>query len=87
VSRGARTDLAYSVTDTQSATATVTIRIRNAAGRVVKMYSLGPRATGVQLAARFVCHLPRGTYRFLVYARDQAGNPQTRLGWNTLTVK
>ena len=51
------------------------------------MYSLGPRATGVQLAARFVCHLPPGTYRFLVYARDEAGNPQTRLGWNTLTVK
>ena len=87
VRRGARAVLAYSVADTQSATATVTIKIRNAAGRLVKTYSLGPRATGVQLAARFVCHLPPGTYRFLVYARDEAGNPQTRLGWNTLTVK
>ena len=85
--RGYRAHLAYRVTDSQSTAATVTITIRTLTGRTVKTYSLGPRATGAQLAARFVCRLPRGTYRFFVYARDQAGNPQTRLGWNTLTVK
>ena len=40
-----------------------------------------------QHIARFVCRLPRGAYRFSVYARDEAGNAQTRVGSNVLTVK
>jgi photosystem II stability/assembly factor-like uncharacterized protein len=85
--RGAVALLFYRVTDTQSATATVNIRVRTQAGRTVATLPIGRCATGTQLEARFVCRLPRGSYRFSVYAQDEAGNPQTRLGSNTLTVK
>ncbi len=87
VSRGTRVVLRFRVTDAQSATTTVKIKIRMLAGPAVKTLSLGRRATGSRQGARFVCRLPRGTYRFFVYARDEAGNPQTRVGSNTLTVQ
>jgi photosystem II stability/assembly factor-like uncharacterized protein len=83
---GARTPLRYRVDDARSATATVTIEIRGG-GHLVKTLRLGRRTTGARHEARFVCRLARGGYRFSVYARDEAGNPQTRLGWNILTVK
>jgi photosystem II stability/assembly factor-like uncharacterized protein len=87
VSHGAAALLRYRVTDTQSATATVTIKIADGYGRTVATLSLGRRATAVQHVARYVCRLPRGVYRFSVYARDEAGNAQTRVGSNILTVK
>ena len=86
VSRGAPAVLRYRVTDGQSATTTVKIVVRTLAGRAVKTIPLGRRAPGPQHGIRFVCRLPRGTYRFSVYARDEAGNPQMRVGSNTLTV-
>ena len=87
VRRGVAALLRYRVTDAQSATATVTIRIRDGHGRTVATLALGRRTTGSQHVARYVCRLPRGAYRFAVYAHDEAGNAQTRTGWNTLTVK
>jgi hypothetical protein len=36
---------------------------------------------------RFYCTLPRGTYGYSVYATDAAGNTQSAVGSNTLTVK
>jgi photosystem II stability/assembly factor-like uncharacterized protein len=87
VSRSAGALLRYRVTDAQSATATVTIKITDGDGRTVATLSLGRCATAAQHVARFVCRLPRGAYRFSVYARDEAGNAQTRVGSNVLTVK
>jgi hypothetical protein len=44
-----------------------------------KTISLGARATDRALGYRYACNLARGTYRYYVYARDQAGNAQRRL--------
>ena len=55
-------------------------------GHVKKTLVVGSRATGTDLAYRWRCGLAKGTYRWVVYARDQAGNRQTRAGWNLLIV-
>ena len=87
VRQGGRALLLYRVTDSQSATATVAIRIRTAAGRPVETLRLGHETTGTRHVVRFVCRLPRGSYRFSVYATDESGNSQTHIGSATLTVR
>ena len=87
VSRGGGALLRYRVTDTQSATSTVTIKVTDGSGRTVATLRLGRQTTAAQHTWRFFCLLPRGTYRYWVYASDEAGNPQTHVGSNTLTVK
>jgi len=87
VRRGARATLVYRVYDSKSATATVTIHIRAAGGAVAKTLTCGRAVVGRTLTRSFDCHLPRGTYRFLVCARDEAGNPQRRTGSNELVVR
>ena len=42
---------------------------------------------GVAHSAPFRCWLAKGTYRFFVYARDTAGNKQSRVGAALLTVQ
>ena len=70
-------------------TATVTIKIKNSAGKVVK--TLGPykgKAVNRLLSATFTCRLAKGSYRFYVSATDAAGNAQVLpAGSNRLTVK
>ena len=70
-------------------TATVTIKIKNSANKVVK--TLGPykgKAVYKLLAATFTCRLAKGSYRFYVSATDAAGNAQVLpAGSNRLTVK
>jgi hypothetical protein len=44
-------------------------------------------STSAWHSASFVCKLPRGTYRFYVYATDIAGNIATKVATNRLTVK
>ena len=87
VSRGATALLRYRVTDAQSATATVTVKITDGHGRVVADLALGRQTTAAQHIAHYLCRLPRGAYRYSVYAHDEAGNAQTRVGSNVLTVK
>jgi hypothetical protein len=41
----------------------------------------------VALTARYRCLLPRGSYRFSIYATDRWGNAQSSIGHATLTVK
>lgn len=67
--------------------AAVTIRIRDHSGRLVKTLSYAAKPVNTPLAASFACGLPRGSYRFLIYARDQAGNRQATVGSNRLTVR
>jgi subtilisin-like proprotein convertase family protein len=86
--RGASVRLFVRVTDAgySSHRATVRIRIRDSHGRLRKTITLRNQPTG-QRALRFVCTLPKGVYRFSVYATDTAGNTQARIGVNTLTVR
>ena len=89
VKRGHVARLRYSVSDPRpgSPTASVTIRIRNAAGRLVRVAVLGRRGVDRSLRHRFRCTLRKGTYRFSVYATDAAGNVQTAAASNTLVVR
>lgn len=85
--RGKTAELKFRVNDALSPKAKVTIKIVNAAGRVVKKIGPSLRTTNWWLRARFTCKLGKGTYRFSVYARDLAGNPQRHVGTNKLVVK
>jgi hypothetical protein len=88
VRRGKTATLRYKATDIKAMpTCAVTIRIRNASGKVVKTLRLGQRATNTSLSAKFRCRLAKGRYRFTVYATDLAGNTQSSAGSNRLTVK
>ncbi len=87
VTRGKRATLAYRVADPQSASVTVTIRVRRtASGAPAKTLDLGLKPTGVDLRASFVCKLARGRYTFTVEARDSAGLAQSLAGVNSLRV-
>jgi hypothetical protein len=87
--RGARTGLRFCVSDPRpgSPTATVTIRIHNAHGAMVKKVVLAGAAVDHILSYGFTCWLPKGTFRFSVAATDAAGNPPTVVAANTLVVR
>jgi len=87
VASGDTARLTYMVIDAQSAGAIVTIRVTRPNGHPVKTLRLGLRSTGVAHRAPYRCRLPRGTYRFAVYARDMAGVAQSRVGANRLVVR
>ncbi len=89
VRRYATATLKYRVDDARpgSPTAAVTIKIKNSRGSVVKTLSLGTKSVNTSLSAKFVCTLPKGTYRFYVYATDQASNTQSSTGNNKLVVR
>ena len=70
-----------------SGTATVVIKIKNHAGKVVKSLNVGTVAVNVLRTKKFTCTLARGTYRFSVFARDAAGNTQVKAASNKLVVK
>ncbi|HJW76917.1 MAG TPA: hypothetical protein VJ787_14845, partial [Thermoleophilia bacterium] len=93
VVRGRTATLKYKVVDARpgSPTATVTIKVKNRAGKVVKtLGAYKAKTVNTLLAARFT--VPRtwrtGTYRFLIYAKDAAGNAQVLpAGSNRLIVR
>ncbi len=66
--------------------ARVVIRIKDRKGQVVKVLDLGKRTVNTPLRAAFRCTLRTGVYRFYVRATDAAGNRQTNIAWQTLTV-
>jgi hypothetical protein len=68
----------------------VTIKIKNRAGTLVKTLTYKGKLVNKLLAASFTA--PRtwkaDTYKFYVYAPDQAGNKQTTPGgWNKLIFR
>ncbi len=67
--------------------ASVVLKLKNAHGKVVKTINLHLRTVNSSLSYRYRCTLPRGKYRFFVYATDVAGNHQTAVGSNRLTIK
>ena len=70
-----------------SPTATVIIKIKNSKGVVVKTLNPGVKNVNTTYYAKFTCSLAVGTYRFYVYATDQAKNVQVKIGSNKLVVK
>jgi photosystem II stability/assembly factor-like uncharacterized protein len=86
--RGARAALRFFIRDPRpgSPTATVTIRIVDGRGVLVKKAVLA--GVGVDRVQQwvFTCWLPKGGYRFTVAATDAAGNRQTTAAANRLVV-
>ncbi len=88
MTRGRYATLRYRVNDvTAHDTESVTIRIRNRAGHIVKTLSLGWHAPNLSLSTKFRCRLARGVYHYYVYAIDRWGNSQSSIGHAALTVR
>ena len=89
VVRTRRATLAYRVGDAVpgSPTATVTFRVRSAAGRVVKTIVARDVSVNATLHVRFVCRLRKGVYGVNLDAVDAAGNPGTSTAGARLTVR
>jgi len=87
--RGTAAMLPYRVTDPAPCgpTATVVVRVTTPDGRAVKTLVRRRQAIDKSLSVSFVCWLPKGTYRYTVYARDAAGNPQRIAGSARLMVR
>jgi photosystem II stability/assembly factor-like uncharacterized protein len=89
VARGKKATLRFSVRDPRpgAPTCDVTIAVKNAAGTTVATFALPGYKVNAALSCAFPCTLKKGTYRFLISACDAAGNRQTKVASNTLTVK
>ncbi len=90
VARGHSVSLKYSVADAlpNGGKATVTIKVKNSAGKVVKTINAGKVTLGAHTAKLAVPKTWKaGTYRFYVYATDLAGNHQLKVMSNRLVVK
>jgi hypothetical protein len=89
VRKGRTATLKYKVADADpnKGTATVVIKIKNRAGKVVKTIKAGSKSVNVALTAKFRCTFAKGAYKYYVYATDAAGNVQSRAGYAKLTVR
>ena len=87
--RGKTAGLRYLIADRRpgSPSATVTIRVRTLAGRLVRKLVERDVTVNRRLVATFTCRLARGHYRFSVYASDAAGNRQSVVASNGLHVR
>jgi hypothetical protein len=86
VRRGARVTLRYRVADL-TPRANVRLVVKTTRGALRKTLRPGWRGTNTLRSASWRCTLARGTYRFFVYATDQAGNRQRVVGSARLTVR
>ncbi len=88
VRRGHKAVLRYRVDDAEPcgprAMAVIAVTRR---GRVVKRYVRHRVPVGESMSVAFTCDLPKGSYRFVISARDAAGNPQRVTGSARLTVR
>lgn len=89
VEAGAVAGLRYEVRQTgrHGPDAAVTIEVKNRAGKVVGAVRLARSAVNRLHVCRYRCDLPKGRYRYCVFAIDSGGNRQVRIGSNRLTVR
>jgi hypothetical protein len=88
VRKGKVATLKFRVNDTNAGvtTATATIKVKNAAKKLVKTLTVTKPVNGLQ-STTFTCKLAKGKYRFVVTAKDTAGMASSNSATNTLTVK
>ena len=67
--------------------ATLKLVVKNSRNVVKWQHKYTSAKVNVLLAKRFLCKLAPGKYRFFVYATDRAGNVQTKVAYNRLTVR
>ena len=89
VKKGKTATLKFQVNDTNSGatTATVTVQVKNAAGKVVKTIKAGAKPVNALQSTSFKCTLKKGKYKFYVSAKDSLGNAAGNVAFNTLKVK
>ncbi len=87
VVKGKTLKLTYKAKDALSPTCAVTLKLRKTNGDTVKTFSLGQKRSNVSGSYSFKCNLGKGKYRYYVYAKDLAGNPQTSVGSDAFQVK
>ncbi len=89
VRKGRKGTLKYRIDDTEptKGTATVVIKVKNKKGKTVKTIKAGSKSVNTALTMRCLCTLPKGVYKYYVYAIDAAGNPQSKVGSAKITVK
>ena len=86
--RGRRVALPYRIDDASPCgrAATAVLTVTTPTGRVLKAWRRQV-PIGVSSALTFTCRLRQGSYRFVVSARDAAGNPQRTPGSARLIVR
>jgi photosystem II stability/assembly factor-like uncharacterized protein len=85
--KGHAIDLEYRIDDNLSAQASnVTLLVKNANGTVVKRFDLGTKSTATWYTVKWRPGA-KGTYRYSVYAKDLAGNAQSKVGSAKVTVR
>ena len=89
VRRGRLATLRYRVEDPAPCgpTAMVAVAVTTPAGRVLRRFVRRQALVGEALSVTFTCLLPKGSYRYVVAARDTAGNSQSVTGGARLTVR
>jgi hypothetical protein len=89
VKKGKIATLKYQINDPipNLGSATTTVTIKNAKGKIVKTIHAGTKPVNTLQRATFKCKLAKGKYTFNVTAVDAAGNASTVTATNTLTVK
>jgi hypothetical protein len=87
VSKGLYANLRYAARDVFSRYGPFTIKVKTKSGRLVRTLYCGEQMMRGVHTNRFLATIPRGSYRFYVYAFDLAGNKQSKVGSNVLTVK
>jgi hypothetical protein len=89
VRRGKMAVLRYRVDDAQPCgpTSTVVVELRTRSGRLLKTFVRRRVPIGWPAKVSFTCTLPKGSYRWLVNARDAAGNPDVAPDEGRLVVR
>jgi len=89
VRRGRTAVLRYRVDDADPCgpTATAVVSVTTARGRVLQTFVRRRVPVGEARTIAFTCTLPKGAYRYVVRARDAAGNPELLSGVARLTVR
>jgi len=86
VKKGAVASLRYRIRDL-TAKATVVLIVRTPGGAARATLRLGVRGTNAARTCSWRCRLPRGIYRLVAHATDQAGNRQRAAGTAKLVVR
>jgi DNA-binding beta-propeller fold protein YncE len=85
VTKGKKATFRFRVNDL-TPTATVTIKIYKGKS-LKKTITVGSKATNSAQSFKWNCKLAKGSYTWKVYAKDLAGNAQTKVGAKALKVK
>jgi hypothetical protein len=86
VKKGTKVTFKYKANDV-SPKCTITLKIKKSNGSVTRTYSLGKKTSNKSYTYKVNPKLGTGTYTLCTYAKDLAGNAQSKLGTDKFKVK